>query len=90
MSAFVEEPSTKLCRPFFKGKTMFKPFSVTKVIQASAILLKASDTSRISWLRLLKLLYIADRDSIQQTGQSITEDCYVAMDQGRFRAIHTT
>jgi len=36
----------------------------------------------MSYLRLLKLLYIADRESMRETGRPITGDHAVAMDHG--------
>jgi uncharacterized phage-associated protein len=60
---------------------MIIPFDVHKVIQASAVLLKEHE-GRMSRLRLLKLLYIADRESISQTLRPITGDRVVAMDHG--------
>jgi uncharacterized phage-associated protein len=36
----------------------------------------------MSYLRLLKLLYIADRESLKETGRSITGDHVVAMEHG--------
>ena len=61
---------------------MLIQFSVDKLIQAAAILLKATPPERMSYLRLLKLLYIADRESIQETGRPITGDEVVAMQHG--------
>jgi len=53
----------------------------SKVIQASAVLLKEHG-QQMSRLRLLKLLYMADRESIRQTGHPITLTTPVAMDNG--------
>ena len=61
---------------------MLIPFHVEKVAQAAAILLKTEDTRRMSRLRLLKLLYIADRERMQECGRPITGDRAVAMDHG--------
>lgn len=58
------------------------PFDVYKLAQASAVLLRAEPRHEMSYLRLLKLLYIADRESIAETGDAITGDRVVAMDQG--------
>jgi uncharacterized phage-associated protein len=56
-------------------------FDTLKVVQAAAILLK-EDRGRMTRLRLLKLLYIADRESIAETLRPITGDDAVAMDHG--------
>src|SRR5689334_9935426 len=57
-------------------------FEVDKVIQAAAVLLGTADAKRMTRLRLLKLLYIADRESIAETEAPITGDSVVAMDHG--------
>ena len=62
--------------------TMIFRFNVMKTIQAAAVLLKAESPHRLSRLRLLKLLYIADRSLLQQRARSITGDRPVAMDHG--------
>lgn len=61
---------------------MLIPFHVEKVAQAAAVLLKTEDTRRMGRLRLLKLLYIADRERMQESGRPITGDRVVAMDHG--------
>lgn len=61
---------------------MLGRFDPTKTIQAAGVLLKTATPHRMSRLRLLKLLYIADRENIQRIGRSITGDAAVAMDHG--------
>ncbi len=56
-------------------------FSTMKVIQAAAVLLR-EHAGRMSRLRLLKLLYIADRECLAETLRPITGDRAVAMDHG--------
>ncbi len=60
---------------------MIIPFDALKAVQASAQLLKAHQ-GKMTRLRLLKLLYIADRESIAETLRPITGDKIVAMDHG--------
>lgn len=60
---------------------MVIPFDTTKVVQAAEVLIKAHE-GRISRLRLLKLLYIADREALRETLRPITGDRVVAMDHG--------
>ncbi|MGA2329008.1 MAG: Panacea domain-containing protein [Bryobacteraceae bacterium] len=36
----------------------------------------------MSFLKLIKLLYLADREALLRWGRPITTDCYVSMDQG--------
>lgn len=60
---------------------MLIAFDTTKTIQAAAVLLK-QHAGRMSRLRLLKLLYIADRETLQETGRPITGDRVAAMKNG--------
>lgn len=57
-------------------------FHLGKAIQATAVLLRGSPGRRSSYLRLLKLLYLAERRSLEATGCPITGDRVVAMDNG--------
>jgi uncharacterized phage-associated protein len=61
---------------------MLAPFSALKTIQAAGVLLKQAEARRMSRLRLIKLLYIADRACIAETGRPITGDSVAAMDHG--------
>src|SRR4051794_11299600 len=61
---------------------MLIPFDILKVAQACAVLLKNEPSRRMSRLRLLKLLYIADREYLKERGRPITGDCVAAMDHG--------
>jgi uncharacterized phage-associated protein len=56
-------------------------FSPEKSVEAAAVLLKLNGGS-IKYLGLLKMLYIADRVSLQRMEQPITGDFYVSMDYG--------
>ena len=62
--------------------TMIFHFNITKTIQASVVLLKTESARRMSRLRFLKLLYIADRESLTDRARSITGDRGIAMDHG--------
>jgi uncharacterized phage-associated protein len=59
-------------------------FNQQKAIQAVAFLLKQRhEFARTdNYMRLLKLLYFADRESIRETGSPITGDRFVAMEHG--------
>jgi len=57
-------------------------FNTLKTVQAAAVLLKLERHRKMSRLRLLKLLYIADRQSIAETLRPITGDDVVAMENG--------
>jgi uncharacterized phage-associated protein len=56
-------------------------FHFERALQASAYLLRL-DGKRMACLRLLKLLYIADREWLAETGESITGDRACAMKYG--------
>jgi uncharacterized phage-associated protein len=60
---------------------MFKHFDVQKAIQAAGVLLRF-ERNRMSYIRLLKLLYIADRDAIRECGLPILGSRAVAMEHG--------
>jgi uncharacterized phage-associated protein len=51
-------------------------------VQAIAAFLHFHGTKDMSYLRMLKLLYIADRESLRATGRPITGDQMVAMEHG--------
>ncbi len=59
-------------------------FNQEKAIQAIAFLLKQTpETNRSDeYMRVLKLLYFADRESIKETGTPITGDRFVALPHG--------
>lgn len=56
-------------------------FSQRKIAQTAAFLLDRG-TGRMSYLKLMKLLYLADRESLRRHGEPISGDRYVSMDQG--------
>jgi len=61
---------------------MLIPFEPMKAVQAAAVLLKADGALRASRLRLLTLLYIADRESLQSRARPITGDSVIALNHG--------
>jgi uncharacterized phage-associated protein len=56
-------------------------FNERKVTQAAAFLLKLRG-GRMKYIKLLKLLYLADRKSLLERGLPISTDRYVSMDDG--------
>ena len=56
-------------------------FDFLKTLQASGVLLQL-DANRMAYIRLLKLLYIADRELLAETGRTLTGDEAVAMKNG--------
>ncbi len=57
-------------------------FDPKRATQAAGVLFTCSGGDRMAYLKLLKLLYFADRESIQQKGRPITGDEPWAMDYG--------
>lgn len=60
---------------------MVIPFQTLKVVQACAVLLRQHE-GQMSRLRLLKLLYIADRECLAESLRPVTGDRPVSMDHG--------
>lgn len=54
---------------------------IEKLIQSVGYLLKKYD-HRLNYTKLIKELYLADRDSLRATNQTITGDTYVSMKNG--------
>jgi len=57
-------------------------FDPNRVTQAAAFLVNCSGSKRMQYLKLLKLLYFADRESLREKGYPITGDEAYAMDYG--------
>lgn len=60
---------------------MFK-FNVTKAVQAVGAIFREEDSTVLEYLRVIKLLYLAERESIKEIGRPIIGDTVVAMDHG--------
>ena len=58
-------------------------FDFEKTVQAIGVLFREEGRSEVDYLRILKLLYLADRESMTLTGRPITGDRVVAMDHGQ-------
>ncbi len=58
------------------------PLRVLKTIQAIGVLLRHDGVKRMNYMRLLKLLYIADRESLKETGRPVTGGPVIAMERG--------
>jgi len=61
---------------------MFLPFDSQKAIQMVGVILRNHRASIASKLRILKILYVADRESIRDTGYPMLGSRVVAMDHG--------
>jgi uncharacterized phage-associated protein len=57
------------------------PFDERRALDAAAVLLSHAG-GRMRYLRLIKLLYLADRESIDRRGRPIVGGRYVSMDYG--------
>lgn len=60
---------------------MTMQFQEAKAAQLAAYFLQKSD-GELFLLKLVKLLYIADREAFRELGRPITYDCYVSMSHG--------
>jgi uncharacterized phage-associated protein len=56
--------------------------NIEKLVQATGYLLKKYDKRRLNYTKLIKELYLADRESIDFSNSSITGDTYVSMKHG--------
>ena len=63
------------------------PFCYKKAAQVAATFLRFNHPHRMNYYRLLKLFYIADRISVEQTGRPIVGGRTVAMDRGPLHSI---
>lgn len=57
-------------------------FDFDKALQAAAELLRHEPHQQMGRVRFMKLLYIADREALKETGRPITCDAVVAMKHG--------
>lgn len=57
-------------------------FNEQKVAQMAAFFLNQTSEKRMSHLKLMKLLYLAERESIRESGFPMSEDKYVSMPHG--------
>lgn len=57
-------------------------FRDRKIAQIAAFFIAQSSGQKMSLLKLMKLLYIADRESIRKYGESISNDMAVSMPHG--------
>jgi uncharacterized phage-associated protein len=57
------------------------PFKEKKATEAAAFLLKLRG-GKMSYLKLIKLLYLADREALSRWGFSLTNDTHVSMPHG--------
>jgi uncharacterized phage-associated protein len=65
-----------------KGQRVYFPLNVQKAIQAIGVLFRSDAVKRMNYMRLLKLLYIGDREALRETGRPITGGPVTAMERG--------
>jgi hypothetical protein len=68
-------------RSILAGQEIPTRYNERKTAAAAGVLLREAG-GRMEYLRLLKLLYMADRESWDRYGRPITGDDYVSMDHG--------
>src|SRR5438105_4403367 len=78
----VELALTQNVRGMKRADIMHFKFNLKKTVQAAAEFLRHEPGKQMSRLRLIKLLYIADREALLETGRPITSDTIVAMKHG--------
>jgi uncharacterized phage-associated protein len=61
---------------------MKRRLDTTKAAQAAAVLLRARPGKRDNYMRILKLLYLANRAALAEIGRPIFADRFVAMERG--------
>lgn len=66
----------------WEADTMSFHFNIHKVTQAVALLLSQEEGKKMNYMKLIKLLYIADRESLKETSAPITGDTHVVMKYG--------
>ncbi|HUS04657.1 MAG TPA: Panacea domain-containing protein [Bryobacteraceae bacterium] len=57
-------------------------FNEVKATQLAALLLQLRGTGRMKYLKLLKLMYLVDREALARWGRPISTDRHVSMDKG--------
>jgi uncharacterized phage-associated protein len=67
-----------------RASVMFRAFrfDTEKTIQAVAFLLRREHSCRMNYMRLLKVLYIAERECLAETGKPLTGSPAYAMERG--------
>lgn len=58
------------------------PLDFDKLVQATAFLLRREHTRSMNYMRLVKLIYIADRESLAERGHPIAGGSACAMERG--------
>ena len=59
-----------------------QPFNEAKATQAAALILKLRG-GKMSYMKLIKILYLVDREALLRWGRPVTNDSIVSMDRGQ-------
>lgn len=57
-------------------------FNERKATQVAALLLAKAPGKEMSYMKLIKLMYLVERKTLAETGRPVTFDHYVSMDRG--------
>ena len=81
---FTKSPKTIIMQSRSGGgdETVFTHFDERKATQMASWLLEKTDDGRMKYLKIIKLLYIADREAIRRWGQPLTGDSYYSLPHG--------
>jgi uncharacterized phage-associated protein len=64
------------------GGVTLKYMNIEKLVQATGYILRKYDNGRLNYTKLIKELYLADKDSLRAANQTITGDTYASMKNG--------
>ena len=67
--------------PYNENEAMVLRFNERRATEAAARFLKLRG-GRMSYLKLIKLLYLLDREALLRWGRPVTTDRYISMDNG--------
>ena len=57
-------------------------FNEAKATQVAALLIQHRGSNRMKFLKLIKLMYLVDREALTRWGRPVTTDHHVSMDKG--------
>jgi Protein of unknown function (DUF4065) len=57
-------------------------FNEAKAAQVAAMLLRLRGTDRMKYLKLIKLMYLIDREALSRWGRTVSTDHHISMDKG--------
>jgi uncharacterized phage-associated protein len=81
-AAPVDYSEEEVERGIRRARDVVRVFSLEKAAQVSATFIALAPNHRLNRLKLMKLLFLADRTAFAEHGMTITGDKLVSMDQG--------